>query len=152
MWESTSFSLALNFLPHQVRSAFQLSIRPPSSRMKRKLPCSAQDGTSSGLARYSLVAGSKEWAEQNRRQAATKPISPTSFAGTDTRGFLPMELQAIISTSSSLLIRSYSLFAGKVGTEDFCESRWIKPAENLGNYGHYCRESIPSLHWATQKG
>src|SRR5215510_3775919 len=87
MWVSTSFSLALNFLPHQVRSAFQLSIRPPSSRMKRKLPCSAQGGTSSGLARYSLVAGSKECAEQRRRQAATKPIRPSFFEGSDTRGF-----------------------------------------------------------------
>ena len=55
MWVNTSFSWALNFLPHQVRSAFQLSIRPPSSRMKGKFLCSAQGGTSSGLARFSLV-------------------------------------------------------------------------------------------------
>src|SRR5580704_6142487 len=74
MWVSTSFSSALNFLPHQVCSAFQLSIRPPSSRMKRKFPCSAQGGTSPGLARY-LGAGSKDWAEQSSREAATKPIS-----------------------------------------------------------------------------
>src|SRR6202030_2599240 len=76
MWVSTSFSSALNFLPHQVRSAFQLSIRPPSSRMKRKFPCSAHGGTSSGLARYSLGAGSKDWEEQRSREVATKPTSP----------------------------------------------------------------------------
>src|SRR6266852_3163795 len=76
MWLSTSFSSALNFLPHQVRSAFQLSICPPSSRMKRKFPCFAHGGTSSFLARYSLGAGSKDWAEQSSREAATKPISP----------------------------------------------------------------------------
>src|SRR5215472_15690233 len=80
MWLSTSLSLALNFLPHQVRSAFQLSIRPPSSRMKRTFPCSAQGGTSSGFARYSLVGGSKDWAEQSRREAATKPIRPIFLA------------------------------------------------------------------------
>src|SRR5215831_13759843 len=79
MWVNTSFSWALNFLPHQVRSAFQLSIRPPSSRMKRKFPSSAQGGRSSGLARYSLVAGSKGWAELSRRDAATKPITPIFF-------------------------------------------------------------------------
>src|SRR5215469_5037014 len=152
MWVSTSLSLALNLLPHQVRSAFQLSIRPPSSRMKRKFPCSAQNGTSSGLTRYSFIAGSKEWAEQRRRQAATKPISPTFFADTDTRGFLPTELQAIISASSLIIItRSFPLFAGKLGTENLSESRWIEPTKSLGNYGHYCRESIPSLHWAAQK-
>src|SRR6266478_1168562 len=60
MWVSTSFSSALNFLPHQVRSAFDLSIRPPSRRTTRKSPCSAHGGTSSGLARYSLCAGYKE--------------------------------------------------------------------------------------------
>src|SRR5882724_5778470 len=79
MWVSTSFSSALNLLPHQVRSAFQLSIRPPSSRMKRKFPCSAHGGTSSGLARYSFGAGSKGRAEQSSRDAASKPISPTLF-------------------------------------------------------------------------
>jgi len=63
-------------LPHQVRWAFQLSIRPPSSRMKRKFPCSAHGGTSSGLARYSLGAGSKDWEEQRSREVATKPTSP----------------------------------------------------------------------------
>src|SRR2546426_8803932 len=73
---STSFPSALNFLPHQVRSAFQLSICPPSSRMKRKFPCSAHSGTSSGLARYTLGTGSKDWAEQRSREVATKPISP----------------------------------------------------------------------------
>src|SRR6516225_9406670 len=78
MWVSTSFSSVLNFLPHQVRSAFQLSICPPSSRMKRKFPCCAHGGTSSGLARYSLGAGSKDCAEQ--REAATKPISPMFLA------------------------------------------------------------------------
>src|SRR5579864_5547814 len=77
MWASTSFSSALNFLPHQVRSAFQLSIRPPSSRMKRKFPCSAHGGTSSGLARYSLGAGSKDRAEQSSRNAATKTTTPS---------------------------------------------------------------------------
>src|SRR5258708_14155205 len=76
MWVSTSFSSKLNLLPHQVRSAFQLSIRPPSSRMKRKFPCSAHGGTSSGLARYSLGAGSKDWEEQTRREVATNPTSP----------------------------------------------------------------------------
>src|ERR1700719_1089648 len=76
MWVSTSFSSALNFLPHQVRSAFQPSIRPPSSRMKRKSPCSAHGGTSSGLAQYSLGAGSKDWEEQRNREVATKPTSP----------------------------------------------------------------------------
>src|SRR5215467_11078170 len=76
MWVSTSLSVALNFLPHQVRSAFQLSIRPPSSRMKRKFPCSDHSGTSSGLARYSFGAGSKEWPEQSNRNALTNPISP----------------------------------------------------------------------------
>src|SRR4029077_14483629 len=75
MWVSTSFSAALNLFPHQVRSAFQLSIRPPSSRMKRKFPCSAHGGTSSGLARYSFGAGSKDCAEQSSRQAVTKPIN-----------------------------------------------------------------------------
>src|ERR1700756_3896944 len=80
MWVSTSFSSALNFLPHQVCSAFQLSICPPSIRMKRKFPCSAQGGTSSSLARYSLGAGSKDWAEQSRREGASKPISPIFFA------------------------------------------------------------------------
>src|SRR6266404_5281566 len=76
MWLSASLPSALNLLPHQVRSAFQLSICPPSSRMKRKFPCFAHGGTSSGLARYSLGAGSKDWAEQSSREAATKPISP----------------------------------------------------------------------------
>src|SRR6266478_1800798 len=76
MWVSASFSSALNFLPHQVRSAFQLSIRPPSSRMKRTFPCSAQGGTSSSLARYSLGARSKDWEEQRSREVATKPTSP----------------------------------------------------------------------------
>src|SRR5208282_119631 len=75
MWVSTSFSSALNFLPHHVRSAFQLSIWPPSIRMKRKFPCSAQGGTSCDLARYSFSAGSKECAEQSTRQALTRPIS-----------------------------------------------------------------------------
>src|SRR5260370_22427285 len=75
MWVSTSFSSKLNLLPHQVRSAFQLSTRPPSSRMKRKFPCSAHGGTSSGLARYSLGAGSKDWEEQRSREGATKPTS-----------------------------------------------------------------------------
>src|SRR5216684_9284775 len=79
MWVSTCFSSALNFLPHQVRSAFQLSIRPPSSRMKRKFPCSAHGGTSSGWARYSLGAGSKDWEEQRSREVATKPTSPMSL-------------------------------------------------------------------------
>src|SRR5229473_4271866 len=79
MWVSTSFSSALNLLPHQVRSAFQLSIRPPSSRMKRKFPCSAHGGTSSDLARYSFGAGGKDWAEHSTRDAATKPISPMLF-------------------------------------------------------------------------
>src|SRR5258708_24480562 len=79
MWVSTAFSSALNFLPHQVRSAFQLSIRPPSSRMKRKFPCSAHGGTSSGLARYSLGAGSKDWEEQRSREVAPKPTSPMSL-------------------------------------------------------------------------
>src|SRR5882762_2635331 len=76
MWVSTSFSSALNFLPHQVRSAFQLSIRPPSSRMKRKFPCSVHAGTSSGLDRYNLGAGSKGWAGQRTRKAVTNPTSP----------------------------------------------------------------------------
>src|SRR6266436_3153675 len=76
MWLSTSFSSSLNFSPHQVRAAFQLSICPPSSRMKRKFPCSAHGGTSPGLARYSLGAGSKDWAGQSSREAATEPISP----------------------------------------------------------------------------
>src|ERR1700675_1745677 len=79
MCVSTSFSSALNLLPHQVRSAFQLSICPPSRRMKRKFPCSAHGGTSSGLARYSFGAGSKEWAEQSTSNAATKPISAMLF-------------------------------------------------------------------------
>src|SRR5208282_1118306 len=79
MWVSTSFSWALNFSPHQVRSAFQLSICPPSSRMKRKFPCSAHGGTSSGLARYSFGDGRKVWAKQSSRDAATKPISPMLF-------------------------------------------------------------------------
>src|SRR5271157_5366446 len=79
MWVSTSFSSALNLFPHQVRSAFQLSICPPSSRMKRKFPCSAHGGTSFGLARYSLGAGSKDWEEQRSRDAATKPISAMLF-------------------------------------------------------------------------
>src|SRR5215471_14352301 len=126
MWVSTSFSLALNFLPHQVRSAFQLSICPPSNRMKRKFPCSVQGGTSFGLARYSLIAGSKEWAEQRRRQAATEPISPMFLGGSDTCSLLPIGLQAIIS-SPSLLLRSFPLLAGRVGIEDSFESRWIKP-------------------------
>jgi hypothetical protein len=47
--------------------------------MKRKFPCSAQGGTSSGVARYSLAAGSKDWAEQSSREAASKPISPIFF-------------------------------------------------------------------------
>src|SRR5215472_16454785 len=102
MWVSTSFSLALNFLPHQVRSAFRLSIRPPSSRRKRKFPCSAHGGTSSGLARYNLVAGSKDWAEQSRREAATKLISPVFFA-IGTRSCLP----GFKPSSSSLLLRYY---------------------------------------------
>src|SRR6266404_6854472 len=76
MWVNTSFSSALNFLPHQVRSAFELSVRPPSRRMKRKFPCSAHGGTSSGLARYSFGAGSKDWEEQRSREVATKPTSP----------------------------------------------------------------------------
>src|SRR5215831_16970527 len=77
MWVSTSFLSALNFLPHQVRSAFQLSICPPSSRMKRKFPCSAHGGTFSGLARYNLGPGSKDWAaKQPSSEAATKPIRP----------------------------------------------------------------------------
>ena len=38
MWVSTSFSSALNLLPHQVRSAFQLSICPPSSPDETKIP------------------------------------------------------------------------------------------------------------------
>src|SRR5271166_879470 len=79
MWLSTSFSSALNLLPHQVRSAFQLSICPPSSRMKRKFPCSAHGGTSSGLARYSFGAGSKVWAPQSSRNAQTEAISPMLF-------------------------------------------------------------------------
>jgi hypothetical protein len=33
--------------------------------MKRKFPCSAHGGTSSGLARYSFGAGSKDWAVQS---------------------------------------------------------------------------------------
>src|SRR5215469_9604553 len=112
MWVSTSLSLALNFLPHQVLSAFQLSIRPPSSRRKRKFPCSAQGGTSSGLARYSLVAGSKDRAEHSRREAATKPISPIFFAiGTRCTvsclpGFKP--------SSPSLTIELFSLPAQRV--------------------------------------
>src|SRR5882762_8162984 len=90
MWVSASFSSALNFLPHQVRSAFQLSIRPPSSRMKRKFPCSAHGGTSSGLARYSLGAGSKDWEEQRSREVATKPTSPMFLTiRTRCRGSLP---------------------------------------------------------------
>src|SRR5260370_18016718 len=90
MWVSTAFSSALNFLPHQVRSAFQLSIRPPSSRMKRKFPCSAHGGTSSGLARYSLGAGSKDWEEQRSREVATKPTSPMFLTiRTRCRGSLP---------------------------------------------------------------
>src|SRR5260370_39242655 len=44
--------------------------------MKRKFPCSAHGGTSSGLARYSLGAGSKDWAEQRSSEVATKPTSP----------------------------------------------------------------------------
>src|ERR1700756_1545179 len=80
MWVSTSFSSALNFLPHQVRSAFQLSICPPSIRMKRKFPCSAQSGTFSGLARYSFGAGSKDCAEQSSKQAVTKPIARNPLA------------------------------------------------------------------------
>src|SRR5258708_5001351 len=76
MWLSTSFSSALNSSPHQVRPAFQLSICPPSSLMKRKSPCSAHAGTSSGLARYSFGAGSKDWEEQRSREVATKPTSP----------------------------------------------------------------------------
>src|SRR5215469_14022256 len=93
MWVSTSFSSELNFLPHQVRSAFQLSIRPPSSRMKRKFPCSAHGGTSCGLARNILGVGSKDWAEQSRREAATKTISPLFFGGSDTCGSLLIGLQ-----------------------------------------------------------
>src|SRR5208282_1097564 len=79
MWLSTSFSSALNLSPHQVRSAFQLSICPPSSRMKRKFPCSAHGGTSSGLARYSFGDGRKVRAKQSSRDAATKPIRPMLF-------------------------------------------------------------------------
>src|SRR5215469_15618876 len=79
MWVSTSFSGALNFFPHQVRSAFQLSILPPSNRMKRKFPCSAQSGTFSGLARYSCGAGSKHWAVQISRDAASKVTSKRIF-------------------------------------------------------------------------
>src|SRR6185369_9214140 len=79
MWLRTSFSSTLNFLPHQVRSAFQLSICPPSSRMKRKFPCSAHGGTSSGAERYSLGAGSKGRAEQSTSNVATKPISAMLF-------------------------------------------------------------------------
>src|SRR5215472_6021180 len=93
MWVSTSFSSALNLLPHQVRAAFQLSICPPSSRMKRKFPCSAHGGTSCGLARYILGAGSKDWAEQSRREAATKTISPLFLGGSDTCGFRLIGLQ-----------------------------------------------------------
>ena len=40
------------------------------------LLCSAHGGTFSGLARNSLGAGSKDWAEQSSSEAATKPISP----------------------------------------------------------------------------
>src|SRR6266702_7098458 len=76
MWLSTSFSSALNLSPHQVRPAFQLSICPPSIRMKRKFPCSAHGGTSSGLARCSFGAGSKDWEEQRSREVASKPTSP----------------------------------------------------------------------------
>src|SRR5271166_6123200 len=76
MWVSVSFSSALNLLPHQVRSAFELSICPPSIRMKRKFPCSAHGGTSSGLARSSLGTGSKDWPEQSNRNALRNPISP----------------------------------------------------------------------------
>src|SRR5215469_3575690 len=111
MWVSTSFSLALNFLPHQVLSAFQLSIRPPSSRIKRKFPCSAQGGTSSDLARYSLVAGSKEWAEQSRREAATKPISTIFFANR-TRCVISW-LPGVKPPSSSLLLRLLSSFPSR---------------------------------------
>src|SRR5579864_819891 len=80
MWVSTSLSSALNLLPHQVRSAFHLSICPPSSRMKRKFPCSAQSGTSSGLARYSFGEGSKDCAEQSSKHAVTKPIARMPLA------------------------------------------------------------------------
>src|SRR5215471_12091857 len=74
MWVKTSLSSALNLFPHQVRSDFELSICPPSSRMKRKFPCSAQCGTSSGLARYSFGGGSKDCPVQSSKDAATKPM------------------------------------------------------------------------------
>src|SRR4029077_2370272 len=76
---STSLSSALNFLPHHVRSAFQLSIRPPSRRIKRKFPCCAHAGTFSGLARYRFAAGSKGSPELSRN-TMTNPISPMLFA------------------------------------------------------------------------
>src|SRR5579864_2850310 len=79
MWVSTSLSSALNFLPHHVRSAFQLSIRPPSRRIKRKFPCCAHAGTFSGLARYRFAAGSKGSPELSRN-TLTNPISPMLFA------------------------------------------------------------------------
>src|SRR5271166_1429796 len=69
MWVNASFSSALNFWPHQVRSAFQLSICPPSIRMKRKFPCCAHGGTSSGLAR-------PEHFEVSRQPAACRPEHP----------------------------------------------------------------------------
>src|ERR1700745_2671666 len=133
MWLNTSFSAALNFLPHQVRSAFQLSICPPSIRMKRKFPCSAQGGTSSSLARYSLGAGSKDWAEQSRRKAATKPISPIFFA-IETRFAVSCLPGFKLFLLIFLLLSSFSLPVGRLGTK-VClhgaeSSRW----ENLGTF------------------
>src|SRR6516162_3446903 len=137
MWVSTSFSVALNFLPHQVRSAFQLSIRPPSSRMKRKFPCSAQGGTSSGLARYSLVAGSKDWAEQSRREAATKPVSPIFFA-IGTRCAVSC-LPRFKPSSSSLLLSSFSPPGGKEQESKACSQRAeLSRRKTSGDYrGHF---------------
>jgi len=53
---------------------------PPSRRMKRKFPCSAQGGTSCGSARYSFGSGSKDWAPQSSREAATSAMSLMRFA------------------------------------------------------------------------
>src|ERR1700756_1178600 len=133
MWVSTSCSSALNFLPHQVRSAFHLSIRPPSSRMKRKFPCSAQGGTSSGVARYSLAAGSKGWAEQSSREAASKPISPIFFA-IETRFAVSCLHGFKLFLLIFLLLSSFSLPVGRLGTKVCLHCAESSRRENLGTF------------------
>src|SRR5246127_5696511 len=149
MWVSTSFSSALNFLPHQVRSAFQLSICPPSIRMKRKFPCWAQGGTSSSLARYSLGAGSKDWAEQSKREATSQPISPIFFA--IETGFAVSCLPGFKLFLIILVIELFFPSGGRVGTKAFLHCAESADGKTWERSPPRCRESATKMDWGLRK-